>query len=115
MVGVLRGLGLTVLPGAVSVAVRWRDLFSVTSKQSVTIPLGFSMTYDNSTEQTVFGWNNFAQYSNVTDGFFVSLPSDPLQLNNYTCMYTIQPERFAVWKVCGRLWPSCVFLHIPLH
>ena len=53
--------------------------------KSVTIPLGFSMTYDNSTEQTVFGWNNFAQYSNVTDGFFVSLPSNPLQLNKYTC------------------------------
>ena len=34
---------------------------------SVAIQLGYSMTHDNS---TVFGFNNFAQYSNVT--------SDPL-------------------------------------
>ena len=52
----------------------------------VAIQLGYSMTYDNPTDQTVFGYNNFAQYSNVTNRFFVSLPSDPLHLNNYTCI-----------------------------
>ena len=52
---------------------------------SVAIRLGFSMIYDNSRDEAVFGFNNFAQYSNVTNRFFVPLPSDPLQLNNYTC------------------------------
>ena len=49
---------------------------------SVAIRLGYSMTYDNS---TVFGFNNFAQYSNVTNGFFVPLLSDPLLLSSYSC------------------------------
>ena len=41
--------------------------------KSVAIQLGYSMTYDNSTDQTVFGYNNFAQYSNVTNRFFVRI------------------------------------------
>ena len=53
--------------------------------KTVAIQLGFCMTYNNSTGQTLFGFNNFGQYSNVTNRFFVPLPSDPLQLNNYTC------------------------------